>query len=1283
MMKKLKNLTLSLAVCMAGVAVAAAPNAPDILVPNETNASVIKGMSDNGKYGVASSKPGENGFSYYIGAHFYDLTGSVPKVTNLARNSSAADAMDVTDDGLLVVGSVNHQPAVCRNVNGTWTWEQLPVPNITYEVEMEDMYSGQITVQKFKLNGGQINAVTPDGRYGVGLCRSNENINVEKAVMWDLQNKQIVEVDSPETCLFGHDNDYNTRYQQISADGRYILCCNVFIYPDETVYFVYDRQEKKPIYIDYRLTAGGNLTKRDRSVNSIELDGISKSLTSDGRYVTGRAVKQDSSYAFIFDVKNEEFKVLDDGIHGDVWGWTVTKNGLVLGGTPADTPYADALVCTPDYFFTFESLFRDVYGLNMRQYGIDNTGKPTLVSDDGKTVVFVTEPDKSYVARFQEPISDAVDRINLMSSWTPNPKAGSAMAKFTGLSLTFENPIEFDASKSADIKFTDSKGTVSVSPKADGINANGVRLTLDFNTVDLAEGETYTLTVPAGFCWVKGHPNSINDEIKVSYKGRANVPVAVKSITPESGTTLATLDLNDNPVVVTFDAPVKINGTADSRPTAQLFVDGGEEPAATLAMDIDLNSNNLVIYPTSTIYLYKGSEYTLKVPEGAVTDISGAGPSKAFEVTYTGSFVPQLGDEKYVFKSTCDDFTNFLFYEGDYGTPVSEYANMGFTHDTTPWWVVMDDELTADMAFASHSAYVDGRAANDWVATRQLAMPEDVPAYLTFQGQSYRKNKTDRLKVYIYENEQSLAQLDSKLTKEIVEKGDLVFNEVLSPGANEGIMAGEWTDYVIDLTPYKGKKIYICFVNDNQNQSMVMVDNIFVVKNINAFVSIKSHTNVVNQSSAPVSGVISVESELVNYKNLSMSLLDSNGKEVSTLKDNVSLTAGDTYDFTFPQELPLTVGEENHYTIVYTLDNDEMKYEGVIRNLAFNVEKRVVVEEQTGKDCQFCPLGIAAMERLESLYGNKVIPVALHVYSGSDPKGANVMGYASAVFMGNGSAPTGRINRRPNITAPMISDDAGRYHMTSAEVPGGGLTWQDEIVDELTEPSYLDVVLTPQVSAQPNEVTYNVTVKSAINLEDMNIRLLGVLLEDNLLDSQKNGVFNNSDPLLGEFGNGGIYGKASFYYYFNNVARGYWGQSTSGTPRLFPTTLEVGKEYSTELTYVLPGIVQDVNNIKMVVMLIDESTGRVINAAVQSADVTGVDEIVDEGAASLDINKVGSEIVVSAAGDVQVAVYAADGRMLKSVNGNGTVSFSIEGYKGVAIIRAASNGQSVSKKVIL
>lgn len=1211
-MKQIKNISLIMALAVAGMANAANENAPDILMPSFTGAHVIKGLSNNGKYGVASINPGSDGFAYTVGAIFYDLTGNHPEATNLGTGHSASGANDVTDDGKLVVGTVDQLPAVCRNLNGIWTWEYLPVPEKTVEIEMEDMYTGQTSIGRFTLNGGHVNAVTSDGRYAVGLCRCNEYEMFEMAVMWDLSDMSIVEVNSPVTNSFGVD-DHQTRYMQVSDDGRYLLCWNSFSYMGGYI-FVFDRENDETIYIDVE-KENGTSTPRVPGYRGIELDGISKSLTSDGHYVAGRIGKSDQSYPFRFDVWNKELVVYDDGIHDDTFGWSVTKDGLVFAATPAVNPYADALVCYNDFLYPFETIYSDVYGMNTSFYGIDNTGKPYLVSDDGRVIVFVTEPTETYVARFKEDIRDCLDRINIMSNWSVYPVANTVMSKLQEVTFTFDNPIETNPALFSEVKLLDSTGKTVATPKENGVVSNGMKLIVTFDNYELAEGETYTLSLPEGVCHVKAHANSVNPPISVNYIGRGNKPVAVNRISPSDGSSIASLDLNDNPVIVSFDVAVKINGTADDRPSAKLYIDNSDEAAASLIMDVDLYTNSLVIYPTATYYLFKGSEYKISVPAGVVTDLSGEGASEAFDITYQGSYVPQLGDEIYIFNSTCDDFTPFLFFEGDHGVPMSEYAELGFEADTTPWWVVADDAQSTDMAFASHSSYKDGRQANDWVTTRQLRLPDDVNTYLSFQSQSYRKSKTDVLKVYVYENEASYNQLTTEIINDILKNGDLVYNEVQSPGATEAKMAGEWTDNTISLEPYKGKSIYICFLNDNQKQSMVMIDNIQVVKEVNSFLTITSNENVVAMETAPIRGIITLQNELAACNEISMTLYDAEGKEISSISEkDLNLTGGDIYNFEFPQQLPLVIGEENGYTISYSVDDEELVYEGLVRNLAFQPEKRVVIEEYTGRDCQFCPLGIAAMERLESLYGNKIIPVVLHAYNGSDPKGANILDYASTVFMGNGSAPNGRINRRPNLSSPMYSDSNNKYHMTAADVPGADNVWQDDVVEEFNEPTFLDIDIEGQLSADKGSVYYTAVVRSALNLDAQNIRVLGMLMEDNLLDRQTNGVYNVSDPLIGEFGQGGAYGNSSFYYYFNNVARGYWGQSVNGTPRLIPTSLEVGQEYAVEIQYNLPAIVADTENIKMAVILIDENTGRVINAAVASPsnEGAGVDNIMED-----------------------------------------------------------------------
>lgn len=1215
-----RKLTLALALAVTTMG-AMAQNQPTILVPDYEGAAVIQGLSNNGNYGVASMSPDEAGFSYTIGAVLYDLTGNRPVATDLTQRHSAAGASDVTNDGKLVVGSIDNLPAVCRNVNGTWTWETLPVPDRTIEVEVENFETGTVSFQKFKLNGGNVNAVTPDGKYGVGLCRSNEYELLEMAVMWDIPNKQIIEVNIP--TVGGDGIEYNqTRFTQLSDDGRYILCWNAFSYAGSLIY-IFDRQTNEPIYIDRVKNADGSFSPRQEGYAGIEVDGASKALTSDGRFLSGAIFGNDDTYLFSFEVPTRTLTVFNDGVHQDVMGWSITKDGMPLAATPAVNLYAEGLACYDNFLFPFSSLYESVYGIDIeRTYGIDISGKPTQVSDDGRTIVFVSGQKSSYVLKMKEDLKDALSRVNLMADWSVSPARNTKMTSFSSVTFSFQNPVEVDPTKYNQVELRDSKGNLVANPLANGgLKTDNNKLTVSFRTRTLDANERYTLSVPEGVVWVAGRPHDVNKAMSVQYVGREDVPVRPVAISPKSGTTMANLDLNDNPIVVTFDVPVKINGTADDRPIAHVFVDGGDEAAAALAMDVDLNTNSLVIYPVSTLYLYKGATYVVEVPAGVVTDLSGKGPSEAFKITYEGGYVPQIGDDRYVFSSTCDNFDNFLFYEGDKGTPTQEYVNLGFANgEEYPWWCVRQDELSTNWAFASHSCYTDGRAANDWLVIRQLSIPDNLDTYLSFLGQSYKKGKTDRLQVYIHEDNSVYNQLTATLVSRILQNGTLVFDEVLSPGATEAGIDDEWTQYTVPLDDFKGKKVYICFVNRNHNQSMVMVDDIQVVKEVNSFITITGQTNMVKQQYATIKGIMTVVSDLAEYGSLDMTLKDGEGNFISNLSAtfDTPLKAGDFYNFEFSNPLPLKEGVENPYTIEYNLDDDSMVHEGIIRNLSFQTVKRVVVEEYTGRDCQYCPLGILAMENLLERFPGQVIPVVLHAYNG-DPKGANMMSYANAVFGDSPAAPSARINRSAYAVTPMNTDSKNKYHYTSAEIPGSEtLLWQDVVAQELLEPALLDVDLQPEESSMPGYVNYTANVKSAITLADQNLRVLGVLMEDGILDTQKNALFSFEDEALGQFGKNGTLGRATFYYTFDNVARAYWGQSSNGTGRLLPSTISSGQEYPVDIELRIPSIDGlKAANLKMAVILIDENTGRVINAAVEGADITGIDDVIaDEAVAA-------------------------------------------------------------------
>lgn len=1143
---------------------------PEILIPDPQSGALLYGLSDNGDWGVSCVSPGYDGFSDFAGASIYDLRSNPVKSVDLKANETYAAGFDVTDDGRLVVGSVRQKPAVCRlQDDGTWQWTTLPTPD--RKITIRNEFTGYVA--EYTLNGGEVYNVTPDGRYAVGAATSIEYINIEVGCMWDLETMELMELPG-----LGLETSTFSRLTQISADGRYVV-------GRKGGYFIYDRQ-----------------TRTSKSAR-VGLDIYAQGMSNNAKYMSGVTRRNDVPYASFWDIDANSLTVLEDDIYGDAVAWTITNDGVPLIARPYITPYADAYVYYDGFLYSFEELLTQVYGMDLAAYGLDITGKPFKVSSDGRTMVFITGIGESYVLRLKEHIGDAVSRIDLYKNWKALPENGTRMTSVSTVTFTFNHEVEL-VGRERDIVLVDDKGAALARPKTNGVTFSGTSMIIQFSDIPMEAGKKYTVRIPQGTIKFIGRKEMLNPELAVTYEGRENVPVKPVRFNPEPGSSLSSLSLADNPVSVVFDEMIALNfNEGAQRPVAKVYIDGEEDLVGFCNLDVDLyTGNTLVVFPDNTIPLYKGSNYSIVIPEGAVVDRSGTGANERFVISYSGSLVPQLGDDKYLFRSGCDDYTNFLFYEGDHGIPLSEYRNMGFTQDETPWHVVRDDDYSTDMAFASHSGYTTAMASDDWVATRQILIPEDAKPYLAFDSQSYRKAKKDYLKVIVYENPALINAFNSAIVDDIRANGKLVYNELQSPGANEGIMAGEWTHNVIDLSEYAGKSIYICFLNDNYNQSMVMIDNIEVVNNLSAFITLRNQTNVVDQDDIAIRGMVSISGETSSFSSIEMTLKDADGNEISEIRESgLNLREGDLYNFEFPQALPLRGGEVNKFTISYALGEDSFSYEGAISNLAFEPETHVVLEEFTGRGCVYCPGGIVTIEHLESLYGNKVIPVALHCYEGTDPKGRNVMDYAS--YLGMGAAPMARINRGP-VASPLMQTPSG-YTNTGT---GDEKLWKDLVIEALGNPALIEIDVQP-VDHTASTLNYEVCFKSALRLEDTHYRVFGVLLEDGLVDYQSNAYYSQSDPLLGEWGAGGMYGLNTVYYVFDNVARGTWGSSYSGTPGLLPSDWNVGSVYKVDISMPVPDIVENTEKCRLVVMLIDETTGRVVNASRSDIRTVGIDAV--------------------------------------------------------------------------
>jgi hypothetical protein len=188
-------------------------------------------------------------------------------------------------------------------------------------------------------------------------------------------------------------------------------------------------------------------------------------------------------------------------------------------------------------------------------------------------------------------------------------------------------------------------------------------------------------------------------------------------------------------------------------------------------------------------------------------------------------------------------------------------------------------------------------------------------------------------------------------------------------------------------------------------------------------------------------------------------------------------------------------------------------FEGTIKNLAFTPTKRVILEENTGMGCQNCPLGHQALELLEHTYSDLFIPVAYHTYTG-DQLESGMTDYAQ-YFLGLSAAPTGMIQRKKFVSAPMVSyTENGVTDYTFYSRTGD--TWADLVSKEFATPALADLSLASQYDAESVDIIVNYKFTSAIDNSEANIGLLFIITEDGLTGYQSNGFSSATDTDLGE-----------------------------------------------------------------------------------------------------------------------------------------------------------------------
>lgn len=1243
---------LALAATACPIGVAAEDTAPVITKFEFADKAYTGALSDNGKWALAMGTSYANATPKLVNV----LTGDW---TELDEAQAGYSATDVTDDGEIVVGQGNGLPAYWSKSTGTWT--QLPI-------------------DKTKWEGGGILTVSSDGHWAAGWQYAEDGYQAA-AVLWDLTTGTIVETPNLPVTDMANEQKDQAKFTEISADGRYLLGTLSFSYLPSFNYaggccvFIYDRQTDAYKMIGFDENGSGDWTPHAEGLILVE-NGI---MEPNGHYVAGNATILDSNGSnytipYIYDNYTDEFKLCSDPIVKESLCSGVTTQGTLIISTPATNPIREWYVNHGNYWFAFSQILKQKYNIDFySKTNYDNTGTVTGVSVDGKVVACFPDPYCGYAAVLPVSLDNICEGIQLLGAFSCNPAAGASVSKLTNVSVTFGYSIQRLGSASS-IKLQDEAGQNVVS--AFGANVDGKTMKIIFRNASLEPGKNYSLYIPAGTICIAGDETQKNADIRIPYTGRADTSVAMTEVIPADNSAIAKIDYNTNPVIVTFDADVKISDTAK----ASLYANEDTEPLCDLLLAV--SGNRIAIYPATTQYLFEGSSYRIVLSAGSVTDLAGNGGNAELTVNYRGSYIREISpDDIYLFK---DDFSdgliNFMVYDGDQHQPVSEMVAWEFT-PSMGWHFVRDDDGN-DPAACSHSMYTPAGQSDDWMVTPQIYIPDGL-CKLNFDSQSYLNSKQDHLKVYVWESNNSYNTMNAETIARIKAEGTVIYDKVQTPGATEGVLAGEWTSNTVNLHEYAGKNIYIAFVNDNNDQSAVFVDNVEIRHDMNFLLSLSTPASVVAKNDVVISGAVTGNNSEKNYTTLELTLRDGNGNVVDTYRaDGLNLAKGQSHNFTFSKPLPLTAGQENKYTINIQCDDETNNVSASVKALLFQPVKRVVLEEFTGRDCPNCPLGLISIDLMEQRFGDKFIPVSIHTYS-SDPLGAGLYDYTS--YLKLAAAPSGVINRS-NVASPAFTAN-NDYHFTNTEVDAEvDPTWLDLAEAALAIPSEAEIKVTPTYEdGDQTSISVDCDIRFALNATDQNIGLFAVLIQDNITGYQQNNLGGVDNPKLGEYGKGGKY-EAGYIYPFthNDVARAYYG-SFNGTVGKIPQNLVAGEIYSPQLTLSVPeDVVGSLNDCKVMVMMIDSNNGSVINAAIGDViDSAGVDSVLAGNETAISVTCADGFVRVSGDGHLSANIYSTSGQLIGTADGENSIIINVSANTGIAVVKATGANSTVAKKIII
>lgn len=516
-------------------------------------------------------------------------------------------------------------------------------------------------------------------------------------------------------------------------------------------------------------------------------------------------------------------------------------------------------------------------------------------------------------------------------------------------------------------------------------------------------------------------------------------------------------------------------------------------------------------------------------------------------------------------------------------TPSSTMQGIGFSQQV-PWVFDLRDSYQSTNYFTgATSQFTTSGQADAWLVTTAIDVPT-TGYQLSWKSEALFLDKRDGLKVFIS-------------TKGGTPKDDFADEPVWQideeeAGATEDL-DGEWVDHSISLDQYAGKTIWVAFVNQSTDKGVICLDDITVMRPV-TYSMASSIDNISTTGSAKVGAKVTAMGEAIS--SCTISYATAGGKQVSQTFSGLTLEAGQSQTLVMDEDLTLTgKGQFDVIDVWAEVNGVRIGQKDSVLYASFVPDHKVLLEEYTFSTCGYCPLGILSIENLEKIYGDKVLPVAVHY-------GDQLNCEDYYVGLALSEAPTGRVDRGSKVSPMPIVD--GKYSFSGST---SFLNATEEAMDRLVlaQPTITKAVL------NGDKIEVEVSTKFAKECEAGHLRMAIAVSENDLETkyTQLNNLSYIEQAELGRFGKGGEMGQSYIRNFtYQDVARGIF-PSFNGEKNVLPATVEADKEYTNSFTISLSDIAYGkLENLKITAILVNGNTAGVVNSDRKSLslDPTGI-----------------------------------------------------------------------------